>query len=127
MSITRTLAAALAICALAAPVASAQPADMHASTAIAAAKEGQKQDLRSPDAREGREAAVRLHRSGIVVGTTSRPAAPQPAPVVPAAKSTGTDIDWATIALGVAGSLFAVLGVALVANRRRTPPLRPSA
>lgn len=55
MSTRRTLTAALATLALAAPAATAaaQPADMHASTAIAAAKAQQppRQDLRSPDAR----------------------------------------------------------------------------
>jgi hypothetical protein len=55
MTIRRSLAAVLAAAALIAPAAQAQPADMHASTAIAAAKarEAQqpKQDLRSPDAR----------------------------------------------------------------------------
>ena len=139
MSITRTLAATLAICALAAPVASAsQPADMHASVAIAAAKERAKQDLRSPDARDAattppargqdlrtpdaRDAAIHLHRSGLVVGTT-QPVAAKPAPVAPAADG----IDWATIALGIAGSLLAVGAVALVTSRRRMPPLRPSA
>ena len=57
MSTRRTLIAALTAVAIAVPAATAaaQPADMHASTAIAAAKarEAQqpKQDLRSPDAR----------------------------------------------------------------------------
>src|SRR5262245_15073383 len=102
MRITRTLAATLAICALAAPVAGAQPASaMHAATAIAAAKAQQKQDLRSPDARDAattttqkqdlrtpdaRDAAIHLHRSGIVVGTT-QPVS-KPAPVAPATHTT---------------------------------------
>ena len=55
MSTRRTLIAALTAVAIAVPAATAaaQPADMHASTAIAAAKAQQqpKQDLRSPDAR----------------------------------------------------------------------------
>jgi hypothetical protein len=142
MSLTRTLAATLAICALGAPVASAsQPADMHASVAIAAAKERAKQDLRSPDARDAattppargqdlrtpdaRDAAIHLHRSGLVVGAT-QPVAAKPAPAAPAVK-TDDGIDWATIALGIAGSLLAVGAVALVTSRRRMPPLRPSA
>jgi hypothetical protein len=141
MSITRTLAAAVAICALAAPVASAaQPPDMHASVAQAIAKERAKQDLRSPDARDAattpargqdlrtpdaRDAAIHLHRSGIVVGSTA-PAAARPAPA-PVAPSTGDGIDWLTIGLGIAGSLFAVAGIALISSRRRMPPLRPSA
>jgi hypothetical protein len=140
MRITRTLAAAVAICALAVPVASAQPADMHASTAIAAAKEHAKQDLRSPDTRDAaaavskqqdlrtpdaRDAAIHLHRSGIVVGSTA-PAAAKPAPA-PVAPSSDDGIDWLTIGLGIAGSLFAVAGIALISSRRRMPPLRPSA
>ena len=55
MYIRRTLIAALTAAAIAVPAATAaaQPADMHASTAIAAAKAQQepKQDLRSADAR----------------------------------------------------------------------------
>jgi mannose/fructose/N-acetylgalactosamine-specific phosphotransferase system component IIC len=141
MSITRTLAAALAICAIAAPVAAAQPADMHASTAIAAAKERAKQDLRSPDARDAaattapkgqdlrtpdaRDAAIHLHRSHLVVGAT-QPVAAKPAPA-PVAKSTDDGIDWLTVGLGIAGSLFAVIGIALISSRRQMPPLRPSA
>ena len=144
MSITRTLAATLAICALAAPVAMAQPAsDMHASTATAAAKERAKQDLRSPDARDAaattapkgqdlrtpdtRDAAIHLHRSGVIVGTT-QPVAAKPAPApASVAKSTDDGIDWLTIGLGIAGSLFAVAGIALISSRHRMPPLRPSA
>jgi hypothetical protein len=52
MSFTRPLAAALAIAALAVPAAQAQPTDMHASVAQAAAKAQQKQDLRSADTRD---------------------------------------------------------------------------
>jgi len=143
MSLTRTLAATLAICALGAPVASAsQPADMHASVAIAAAKERAKQDLRSPDARDAattppargqdlrtpdaRDAAIHLHRSGLVVGAT-QPVAAKPAPAPAPAVKSDDGIDWATVALGIAGSMIAVIGIALVANRRRMPPLRPSA
>jgi mannose/fructose/N-acetylgalactosamine-specific phosphotransferase system component IIC len=124
MSLTRTLAATLAICALGAPVASAsQPADQHASVAIAAAKERAKQDLRSPDARD---AAIHLHRSGLVVGVT-QPVAAKPAPAPAPAVKSDDGIDWATVALGIAGSMIAVVGIALVTSRRRMPPLRPSA
>ena len=53
MNIRRTLAAALAATAIAAPAAAAaQPADMHASTAIAAAKAQQRQDLRGEHAKD---------------------------------------------------------------------------
>ena len=67
MSIARTLVAALAVTALAAPAAQARPADIHASFAEAAAKAQQKQDLRSPDgieaARTRGHAAVQDLRS----------------------------------------------------------------
>jgi hypothetical protein len=56
MSIARTIAATLAVTALAVPAAQAMPADMHASVAEATAKAQQQQDLRSPD---GIEAARR--------------------------------------------------------------------
>ncbi len=59
MSIARTLVAALAVTALAAPAAHARPADIHASFAEAAAKAQQKQDLRSPD---GIEAAAKAQQ-----------------------------------------------------------------
>jgi hypothetical protein len=52
MSSPRTLAPALAIAALAAPAAQAQPADMQASITAAATTAPERQDLRSPDARE---------------------------------------------------------------------------
>jgi hypothetical protein len=95
---------------------------MHASTAIAAAKERAKQDLRSPDARD---AAIHLRRSHLVVGAT-QPVAAKPAQA-PVAKSTDDGIDWLTVGLGIAGSLFAVIGIALISSRRQMPPLRPSA
>jgi Ni/Co efflux regulator RcnB len=68
MSITRTLIATLAIAALAVPAAQAQPADMHASVAQAAAKTQQKQDLRSADARDAatkHEQAPRPHEDNV--------------------------------------------------------------
>jgi hypothetical protein len=64
MKLTPTLTTALAIAALIIPAAAAQakPADMHASTAIAAAqareKAQPKQDLRSPDARDAANGIV---------------------------------------------------------------------
>jgi hypothetical protein len=69
MPIRRILAAVLALAAFAVPTAAvAQPPDMHASTAIAAAKAQQQQDLRSPDARH---AALLANRHG---STDSAPA-----------------------------------------------------
>src|SRR5687768_7604703 len=72
MTIRRTLLATLAAAALIAPAAQAQPADMHASTAEAAAKartQAQpKQDLRSPDTRD---LAETLRRSGNTAGANA--------------------------------------------------------
>jgi len=117
MSITRTLAATLAAGAIIAPAASAQPADMHASTAQAAAAEQQpKQDLRSADARD----AAQNPRG---VADTARPPAAQPitpAPVAEAPDSGG--INWTTIWIGIAGSLVAVSGLALLVGRSRRIP-----
>ena len=98
MTIRRTLVTALAAAALVAPAAQAQPADMHASTAQAAAKAAQqpKQDLRTPDARD---AAVTLHRSVHVVKAPPAMAADggggggelAPAPAVNAPGATAVD------------------------------------
>ena len=144
MSTTRKLAAILTIGALAAPAAAqAQPADMHASTATALAQAQQKQDLRSPDARD-----AALHTGNAVgkpMGTTVLdsasmrpstgqpvwPANPQPvtpAPATPVADD-GNPVDWPTIALGIAGSLIAVIALGAVMNRRtrRTQRVRVAA
>ena len=77
MSTRRTLIAALTAVAIAVPAATAaaQPADMHASTAIAAAKarEAQqpKQDLRSPDARHA-ALMTKQHQSDTAVAAASK-------------------------------------------------------
>jgi hypothetical protein len=73
MTIRRTLAAVLAGAALLAPAAAqAEPIDMHSSYYTAPAQE--KQDLRSPDARD---AGIRLHRSDRTVA--ARPHGTEPA------------------------------------------------
>ena len=127
MSITRRLAAALAIGALVAPAAAqAKPMDMHASTAIAAVQARETQDLRSADARD---AAAHPRRAGhpvnapgatAVDSASSRSAAgpsmttAQPATIADDASST----NWTTIALGIAGSLIAVGALAATLSRR---------
>ena len=135
MTIPRTLAAALAIAAIAVPATASaqQPADMHASTAIAAAQAQQKQDLRSADAAD---AAIHPRAFGqtrpVPQQAPTWPVDPQPITSAPAAQpvTTGGDgIDWGTIAIGVGLTLVAVGGFALVANRRRgggTPRLGAS-
>jgi hypothetical protein len=153
MKLTPTLITALATAALIIPAAAAQaqPPDMHASTAIAAAQAREnaqsKQDLRSPDARD---AAIHPRGSGAAInapGATAadsasvKPAAvaqqaptwpvdPKPVTSAPAAKpATGGDggVDWTTIAIGIAGSLLAVGLLAFVLNRRQTPRVRATA
>ena len=119
MPLTRsTLTAALAALLLAAPAATAQPADMHAQLGQSAAA-ANTQDLRSPDARDAALNAVRPAPAVNAPGATavdsqSKLPAAHSAPVAPA----DDGVDWTTIALGIAGSLIAVGGIALLANRR---------
>ena len=119
MTLTRTLVAALAALALAVPAAQADgPSDMHASVALANAQ-ANRQDMRSPDARDAALNAVRPAPAVNAPGATavdsqSKLPATHSAPVAPA----DDGVDWTTIALGIAGSLIAVGGIALLANRR---------
>ena len=107
MTIRRTLAAALAVSAIAAPSASAIPADSHASKAQAAQHQPVSQVLRSPG-----------HPSE--AGNT-RPLPPLDGQV---AKSDG--LDWATIGLGIAGTLLAMGGIIALTSRRPVPRTRIS-
>ena len=146
MSITRTLAAALAIAALGASAAQAQPADMHASTAIAAAKARQKQDLRSPDARDAaqnrRDAGTATQKQDLrsadardaaqnprIAGEPAPRALPgaptwpsHPQVIAPAAKpapvSSNPGVDWLPIAIGAGLSLLAMAVLVAFNNRR---------
>ena len=87
MTLPRTVLAALAAAALIAPAAQAQPADMHASTAQAAAKAQHqlKQDLRSPDARD---ASVTVHRSTHAVNAPGATAVGSASELPPAGQPT---------------------------------------
>jgi hypothetical protein len=133
MTIKRSLAAALTTVAIAAPgaVAQAKPVDTHVPVAQAtqdlrspdardAARTpslggtvSPKQDLRSPDARDAAVPQPDINaRGATAVDSSTRPA---PAPV-PA--STGGDgIDWAPIALGLAGALLGIAGLGALAVR----------
>ena len=114
MTIRRTLAAALAASAIAAPAAAAQPADMHASTAQAAAQAQQRQDLRGEHAQDAAlhpRTAQAVNAPGATVvdsQSKSTPVAPgqptwavnpKPLPPVTAQASTKSDdgVDWTTI------------------------------
>ncbi len=119
---TRTLAAALAIAALAVPAAQAQPADIHAPLARAAAEAQNKQDLRSADARDAAQhpRGATAVESAVQPGPPTWPVHPQPLTPAPVAEVTdgGTGIQWTTIGLGIAGSLLAVGGLAALTTRR---------
>lgn len=117
MSPLRILVALLAAMALAAPAAQAQPADMHASTALAAAKAQHRQDLRSPDAVD----AAREHdvATAALPGPPTWPSNPQPISTPAATSDDGGGTDAPTIALGILGSLLAVLAITGIAERSR--------
>jgi hypothetical protein len=108
-SFTRTATITLTAAALAAPTASARPADMPPAVAKAAATEQHKQARRSADA------------SGFptrpVIDRPSSPASSQPDATPQAPADPGTN--WATIAIGIAGSLLAVGTIALITSRTR--------
>ena len=148
MTIRRTLAAALAASAIAAPAAVAMPAppDMHGSTAQHAAKVQQSgQDLRSPDAAD---AALHPRKSPVIVnapGATvvdsqakSTPVAPgqptwavNPKPLTPpsqtaAATKSDDGVDWTTIGIGVGLTLLLVGGIAALTARTRPTPRTPA-
>jgi len=138
MPIRRTLAAALAASAIAAPAASAMPAppDMHASTAQAQ----QRQDLRGEHAQDAalhpRKAVVVNAPGATVVESQSKstPVAPgQPTwavnpkplpPVTAQAAATKSDdgVDWTTIGLGIGISLLVIGGIAALSSRSKGLP-----
>jgi hypothetical protein len=80
MTIIRTLAATLAAMAIAASAAHAAPADMHASTAEAAAQEQQKQDLRGEQAKDAaaNAAAAQAQQKQDLRGEHAKDAAAHP-------------------------------------------------
>ena len=143
MHIRTPLAAALAALAIATPAAVAQPADMHASTAYAAAQAQHRQDLRSPDAVDAaQKTRMPVNAPGATAvdsqSTTVAPAPGQPTwatnpkpipPPSPVAASASDDgVDWATVGLGIAGTLLALGAIVAVTNRsRRIPRPRISA
>src|SRR5215213_9167540 len=108
----RMLAAALAIAALGASGAQAQPADPHGPTIILPVDAAQQQDLRSPDARYAaqspRDAGSPAARA--LPGPPTWPSHPQviaPA-VVAAPANTDSGLDWVPIAIGAGVSLLAM-------------------
>jgi hypothetical protein len=137
MSITRKLAAVLAIGALVTPAAAvAHPLDIHAGLV-----QEQTQDLRSPDARdaaEHRRADVGQPMGATVLDSASMrpapgqptwPASAEPLPPAPAASvpDDGFRVEWPTVAVGIAGSLLVLAGLGVAISRRRTQRLRVAA
>jgi hypothetical protein len=135
MTFRRTVAAALAATAIAAPAATAQPADIHAPLATA---HQQRQDLRSPDAIDAAraqrkdlrspdalDAALRRGRSAIaVVSSPGHPSeaahtTPLPPQTTEALADSGGGIDWATVALGSAALMLFLGGVVALMTRTR--------
>ena len=137
-----TITLALAIAAIAAPAATAQPADMHGAEAQAWAQEQRAQqqraqDLRSADAID----AARNPRKAIdAPGATAAdsqsravPVAPgqptwatNPKPITPApvVKASANDdgVDWETIGIGIAGTLLILGGIVALTNHARHVP-----
>ncbi len=129
MTIPRTLVAALAATAIAAPTASAQPAD----TPVRSAQPQQRQDLRGEHARDaflrpedappGRSFLVPFsgpaspgHPSEAANTTPLAPADDEPFP------ASGDEVDWATLGLGIVGLTLFMGGVIALATRTRPAP-----
>jgi hypothetical protein len=127
MRTTSTLAAALAVAALAAaPAAQARPADIHAPLARAQAKAQHKQDLRSADARDAAVHPRSAHNVAPLPGPPTWAVNPRPITPVPVAEVSddGNGIDTTTIGLGIAGSLIAAGGAAALLTSRRSRRLQ---
>lgn len=119
MRITRTLAVTLVASAatIVAPAAQsqardtqAQPPDMHASVALAAAASRQQQDLRSPDALD---AAVCPRNNTAVVGAPSQ----RPTTLIAGGHPAAPEDDRTANGLGAAACLLAI-GLAALYRRR---------
>ena len=118
MSPVRILVALLAVVALAAPAAQAQPTDLHPAKAP-------QQDLRSPDAVDA--ATQRNAATPPLPGPPTWPSNPQPISTPAATSDDAGGIEAPTIALGIVGSLLAVLAVTAVAERSRRGKRRHAA
>jgi hypothetical protein len=120
MRTTRTLVAALATIALAAPAAQAQPTDVHSPQAHAATTIQKRQDLRSADAIDAsvNPSVHAVNAPGATAADSASVVGPAPARPVTATPADDGGIDWQTIAIGIAGSLVAVGGLGLMLGRR---------
>ena len=107
--IIRTATIAMAITAFAAPTALARPAEMPPADAKAAAAVQHRQASRAPDA-DGFPTRPVIDRPS--APSNSRPDTTPTAPADPG-------IAWATIGIGIAGSLLAIGGIAIAVSRTR--------
>jgi hypothetical protein len=107
---SHALTAALVATAIAAPTALARPADMPPAVAKAAATTQHRQIVRSVDS-HGFPTRPVLDRS-----PAAAPSSPLDDVTVP---PTDSGLDWATIGIGIAGSLLAVAGIGAIASRTR--------
>ncbi len=133
--IIRTATIAIATAALAAPAALARP-DAPPAVAKTTLAAKHNQDARSPDATDAAAANPRDVRSpdaphqgpwsSLASGPPSAP--PNSRSQLTPKATTDPGLDWATITLGVAGSLLAVSAIAGIASRtRRTARARITA
>ena len=123
MNLTRTLAAALAIAALAAPAAQARLADAPSSSAAK-----NQQDPR-PDNQVGAYTPGSVPAVSYPSAHNAAPARPVPGPptwpvgpkpITPVPADEGNGLEGTTTALGIAGSLLAVCGIGAAVQYRRT-------
>ena len=114
-TLLRSIAIALAAAALTAPTALARP-DAPAPAAKPAARA----------LHEGRHSAgtSRFATRPVLDRNPARPSRPSAAPVTVSVASADKGIDWATIAIGIGGSLLAVGAIALITARMRRPHAR---
>jgi hypothetical protein len=110
-TLTRTFAAAIAILALAAPVASARPIDEAPQGIDHPTPSARVQDLRHL------EAGV---QTSSLAGTTSKDGLGDAGPVAAVRADDGTP--WLTIGFGVAGACLLVAAGAALASRNRLRP-----
>jgi hypothetical protein len=121
-TVRRTLVAALALAAIAAPAAQAEPTYSHDTPGKTAAPV-ERQDLRSPDARDAANARPDLEIDA--PGATAVDSATRPGPAQPAASDDANGVDWPAIGVGIAGSLFVIGGIAALTRRIRRPQRVP--
>lgn len=129
MTIHRTLVAALAGLAIAAPAAQARVPDMHASTAQAAAQERQRQDLRGEHARDAASNPRPVNEPGATAGGSQSKVTPGqtvPDRLLPPAQAVSSSsddgVDWTTIGIGVGITLLVLGLIAAVTSRSRSLP-----